>query len=50
MVTLETVPTSINGYVVRSLCVVCPTGAISVRHFTREEILAEIDALAGVPA
>jgi heterodisulfide reductase subunit A len=30
--------------------VVCPTGAISVRHFTREEILAEIDALAGVPA
>jgi heterodisulfide reductase subunit A len=30
--------------------VVCPTGAISVRHFTRDEILAEIDALAGVPA
>ena len=30
--------------------VVCPTGAISVRHFTREEILAEVEALAGVPA
>jgi heterodisulfide reductase subunit A2 len=29
--------------------VVCPTGAISVRHFTREEILAEVEALAGVP-
>jgi heterodisulfide reductase subunit A len=27
--------------------VVCPTGAISVKHFTRQEILAEIDALSG---
>ena len=25
--------------------VVCPTGAISVKHFTRQEILAEIEAL-----
>ncbi len=29
--------------------VACPTGAISVRHFTRQQILAELDALAGVP-
>jgi len=30
--------------------VVCPTGAISVKHFTRQQILAEVEALAGVPA
>lgn len=30
--------------------VVCPTGAISVKHFTRQQILAEIEALSvGVP-
>ena len=28
--------------------VACPTGAISVKHFTRDQILAEVDALAGV--
>ncbi|MGB2855698.1 MAG: CoB--CoM heterodisulfide reductase iron-sulfur subunit A family protein [Dehalococcoidia bacterium] len=26
----------------------CPTGAISIKHFTRQEILAELEALAGV--
>jgi len=26
----------------------CPTGAITIKHFTREEILAEVEALAGV--
>jgi heterodisulfide reductase subunit A len=30
--------------------VVCPTGAISVRHFTRQQILAEVEALSAVPA
>jgi len=25
----------------------CPTGAITIKHFTREEILAEVEALAG---
>jgi len=30
--------------------IACPTGAISVRHFTRQQILAEIEALSGVPA
>jgi heterodisulfide reductase subunit A len=28
--------------------VACPNGAISVRHFTREQILSMVDALAGV--
>jgi len=28
--------------------VACPTNAISIRHFTREQILAEVEALAGV--
>ena len=55
MVTLEDgVPvSSVNEAMCKgcgACAVVCPTGAISVRHFTREEILAEIDALAGVPA
>ena len=31
-----------------SCAVVCPTGAISVRHFTQEEILAEVSALTEV--
>ena len=26
----------------------CPTGAITIKHFTREEIMAEVEALAGV--
>jgi len=30
-----------------SCAAVCPTGAMSVRHFTREQILAMVDALAG---
>jgi len=29
--------------------VACPTGAISIRHFTRQQILAEVEALSGVP-
>ena len=29
--------------------VACPTGAISIRHFTRQQILAELEALSGVP-
>ena len=29
--------------------VTCPTGAISIRHFTRQQILAELEALSGVP-
>jgi len=27
----------------------CPTGAISIKHFTRQQILAELEALSGVP-
>ena len=29
--------------------VACPTGAISIKHFTRQQILAELEALSGVP-
>jgi heterodisulfide reductase subunit A len=29
--------------------VACPTGAISIRHFTLQQILAEVEALSGVP-
>jgi heterodisulfide reductase subunit A len=28
--------------------VICPTGAISIKHFTRDQILAEVEALIGV--
>lgn len=31
-----------------SCAVVCPTGAMSIRHFTREQILSMVDALAEV--
>jgi len=45
-------PVSIINEVLCKSCgacaVACPTGAISIKHFTREQVLAEVEALAGV--